>query len=80
MRKALFFLKRYVMNRCDFCKRTDIPLYHALMPRHKNRWVRDAHGTIIVPVYDGMEFLDTTICQLCIDKLASLLPEVIVDE
>jgi hypothetical protein len=50
------------------------------MPRHKNRWVRDAHGTIIVPVYDGMEFLDTTICQLCIDKLASLLPEVIVDE
>ena len=68
------------MNKCDFCKRTDVPLYHVLMPRHKSRYVRDANGTIIVSVYDGMEFLDTTICQLCVDKLANLLPEVIVNE
>ena len=38
------------MNKCDFCKRDDVPLYHALMPRHKKRWVKDAHGTKIVPV------------------------------
>ena len=68
------------MNKCDFCKRTDVPLYHALMPRHKKRWVKDAYGTMIMSVYDGLEFLDTTICQSCIDGLASLLPEVTVDE
>ena len=68
------------MNKCDFCKRTDVPLYHALMPRHKKRWVKDAYGTMIMLVYDGLEFLDTTICQSCIDGLASLLPEVTVDE
>ena len=50
------------------------------MPRHKNRWVKDAYGTKIIPVYDGIEFLETSICQSCIDKLASLLPEVTVDE
>ena len=68
------------MNKCDFCKRDNVPLFHALMPRHKNRWVKDAYGTKIVPIYDGVEFLETSICQSCIDKLASLLPEVTVDE
>ena len=68
------------MNKCGFCKRDDVPLYHALMPRHKNRWVKDAYGIMIMPVYDGLKFLDTTICQSCIDELASLLPEVTVDE
>lgn len=68
------------MNKCDFCKRDNIPLYHALMPRHKKRWIKDANGVMIMPVYNGIEFLETSICQSCIDGLASLLPEVTVDE
>jgi hypothetical protein len=68
------------MNRCDFCKRTDVPLYHALMPRHKKRWVKDAYGAMIMPVYNGIDFLETSICQSCINALASILPEVTVDE
>ena len=68
------------MNKCDFCKRDNVPLYRALMPRHKKRWVKDAHGTKIIPVYDGIEFLETSICQSCINWLANLLPEVTVDE
>ena len=68
------------MNKCDFCKRDGIPLYHALMPRHQKRWVKDARGVMIMPIYNGIEFLDTTICQSCINALASLLPEVAVDE
>ena len=52
------------MNKCGFCKRDDVPLYHALMLRHKNRWVKDAHGTKIVPVYDGIEFLEKNTCNI----------------
>lgn len=69
-----------LMNKCDFCKRDSYPLYYALMPRHKKRWVKDAYGTMIMPIYNGIEFLDTTICQSCINALASILPEVTVDE
>ena len=68
------------MNKCDFCKRDDVPLYHALMPRRKKRWAKDAYGTKIVPVYNGVEFLETSICQSCINELANLLPEVTIDE
>jgi hypothetical protein len=50
------------------------------MPRHKKRWVKDAYGTMIMPVYNGIDFLETSICQSCINVLASILPEVTVDE
>ena len=68
------------MNKCDFCKRNVVPLYHALMPRHKKRWVKDAYGVMIMPIYNGIDFLETSICQSCINALASILPEVTVDE
>lgn len=68
------------MNKCDFCKRDNILLHHALMPRHKKRWVKDAYGAKIISIYNGIDFLETLICQSCINALASILPEVTVDE
>ena len=68
------------MKKCDICGKEDYYLVSIKLPTRCRRWVKDAYGTMIMPVYNGIEFLDTTICQSCIDGLASILLEVTVDE
>lgn len=68
------------MKTCDFCKRENLVIYNIKLPRRKRRWVKDAYGTLIMPIFNGVDFLDTSICQSCVDKMASILPEVTVDE